>query len=132
MVGSGWIKIYEYSFNTSPGKADRFLSCAGVARIKWSRYVHQVSLALLESRNLILELLDKSHYLRWSCILLCSMHRLRASAANEFVKGHFTIKKTEQILPVIGIDQAHKQNKKSMKTDGGAIGILDNEQTLLD
>ena len=60
------------------------------------------------------------------------MHRLQASAANEFVKGHFTIKKTEQILSVIGIDQAHKQNKKSMKTDGGAIGILDNEQTLLD
>ena len=60
------------------------------------------------------------------------MHHLRASAADEFVKSHFTIKKTEQILSVIGIYQAHKQNKKSMKTDGGAIGILDNEQTLLD
>ena len=60
------------------------------------------------------------------------MHHLRASAADEFVKSHFTIKKTEQILSVIGIDQAHKQNKKSMKTDGGAIGILDNEPTLLD
>ena len=60
------------------------------------------------------------------------MHHIRASAADEFVKGHFKIKKTEQILSVIGIDQTHKQNKKSMKTDGGAIGILDNEQTLLD
>ena len=47
------------------------------------------------------------------------------------VKGHFTIKKTERIFSAIGIDQAHKQNNKSMKIDGGAIGILDNEQALL-
>ena len=47
------------------------------------------------------------------------------------VKDHFTIKKTERIFSAIGIDQAHKQNNKSMKIDGGAIGILDNEQALL-
>ena len=40
--GSGWTKIYECSSNTSTGKADSFLSCAGVAGIKRSRYAHQV------------------------------------------------------------------------------------------
>ena len=30
LEGSGWTKICEYSSNTLPGKADNFLSCAGV------------------------------------------------------------------------------------------------------
>ena len=41
-----WTKIYEYSSDTSPGKANRFLSWAGVARIKRSRYAHQALLAV--------------------------------------------------------------------------------------
>ena len=45
------------------------------------------------------------------------MHHLPASAADEFVKGHFTIKKAEQTFSAIGIDQAHKQNNKSVKID---------------
>ena len=185
--GSGWTKIYEYSSNTSPGKADSFLSCAGVARIKRSRYEHKVSLAALvtlaneafqaqsEFRNYkdwkedlkrrsatatywltVIELgmlhfsfgrsqrqsdfslftasfeamltwlaaLNHSNYLRWGCIFLCDMHSLAASVADEFVEGHFTIKKTERIFSAIGIDQAHEQNNKSVKIDGAAIGIL--------
>ena len=47
LEGSEWTKIYEYSFNASPGKADCFLSCASVAGIKTSRYAYQVSLAAL-------------------------------------------------------------------------------------
>ena len=40
--------------------------------------------------------LDHSDYLRWGCIFLCDMHCLPpASVADEFVKGHFTVKKTE-------------------------------------
>ena len=48
------------------------------------------------------------------------------------MKGHFTIKKTERVFSAIGIDQAHEQNNKSVKRDGRAIGILDNEQALLE
>ena len=44
---SEWTKIYEYSSNNSPGKANSFLSCEGVAGIKRSQYAHQVSLAAL-------------------------------------------------------------------------------------
>ena len=60
------------------------------------------------------------------------MQRLPASVTDEFVKGHFTIKKTERVFSAIGIDQAHEQNNKSVKRDGRAIGILDNEQALLE
>ena len=35
---------------------------------------------------------DHSNYPRWGCIVeLCDMHRLPASAPDEFVKGQFTI-----------------------------------------
>ena len=61
---------------------------------------------------------DHSNYPRWGCIVeLCDMHRLPASAADEFVKGQFTIKKTELTFSAIGIDQAQKQNNKSVKID---------------
>ena len=60
------------------------------------------------------------------------MHRPPASATDEFVKDHFTIKKTERSFSAIGIDQAHEQNNKSLKIDGGTIGILGNEQALLE
>ena len=40
LEGSGWTKIYEYLWNTSTRKADSFLSCAGDAGIKRSRYAH--------------------------------------------------------------------------------------------
>ena len=32
----------------------------------------------------------------------------------------------------MGTDQAHEQNNKVIKADGGAIGILDNESALLE
>ena len=74
--------------------------------------------------------LDHSNYLRSGCIFLCDMHRLPASVADKFVKGHFTIKKSERIFSAIEIDQAHEQKNKSV--NGRAIGILDNEQALLE
>ena len=32
----------------------------------------------------------------------------------------------------MGIDQAHEQNFRAVKVDGGAIGIMDNESALLE
>ena len=32
----------------------------------------------------------------------------------------------------MGIDQSHEQNNKKVKVDGGAIGIFDNENAMLD
>ena len=75
--------------------------------------------------------LDHTNYLRWGCIFLCDMHRQPASAADEFVNGDFTIKKTERIFSAIGIDQAHEQNNKSVKIHGGTIVFLGNEHALL-
>jgi hypothetical protein len=49
----------------------------------------------------------------------------------EFMKGHFTYKKTDKPFSCMAEDQAHEQNNKDVKTDGGAVGILDNESALM-
>ena len=46
-------------------------------------------------------------------------------------EGHFTLKKPNHAFSDIGTGQAHEQNNKIVKTEGGPKGILDNEKTLL-
>ena len=40
--------------------------------------------------------------------------------------------KTGHAFSNIGADHAHEQNNKCVKIDGGAIGILENEEALLE
>ena len=48
-----------------------------------------------------------------------------------FSKGYFTVKKTSRVFSAIRIDQPNKLNNEVVKTDDVAIGIFDNERTLL-
>ena len=75
--------------------------------------------------------LDNSNYLRWGCIFFCEMYRPSASATDEFVKCYFTLKKSEIIFQLSQLTKPPKNNKP-VKTDGGAIGILDNDEALLE
>ena len=79
-----------------------------------------------------LKTLDHIHYVRWLPIFLHDMKNLPTQVLKQFLEGHFTIKKTNRNFSAIGIDQAHEQNNKIVKTDGGAIGILDDENALLE
>ena len=195
LEGSGWTKIYDFSKINLVGRADSFLTCAGVAGIKRSRYAHQVTLASLMTlaseafalqtdfedfdcwkESLIKEsptanfwftviemeillfvfirslresdfqtfitclrqmmtwfaALDHVHYFRWMSVFLKDLDNLPTSLLNEFVRGNFTVNKTVRVFSGMGIDQAHEQNNKCVKIDGGAIGILDNERALLE
>ena len=49
----------------------------------------------------------------------------------KFKEGFFTVKKSKRRFSNIGFDHAHEQNNKIVKTDGGAIGILDSSAALL-
>ena len=49
----------------------------------------------------------------------------------EFQKGRFTYEKTDRPFSCTAEDQAHEQNNKDVKTDGKAVGILDNESSLM-
>lgn len=48
------------------------------------------------------------------------------SLATEFRKGHFVVQKSYRAFSSIPIDQAHEQNNKVVKGDGGAIGLTEN------
>ena len=67
---------------------------------------------------------------------LCSMDvqmipTKHPSILEEFMKGRFTIKNGNRAFSNIGVDQAHEQNNKLVKIEGGAIGIFDNPKALL-
>ena len=59
--------------------------------------------------------------------LLPSRH---STIYEEFCKGHFTVQKSRKLFSSMADDQAHEQNNKLVKIDGGAIGILDKQKAL--
>ena len=59
------------------------------------------------------------------------MKHLPVEIFEEFTRGNFTVKKSNRTFSSIGIDQAHEQNNKVVKVDGGAIDILDDVRALL-
>ena len=78
--------------------------------------------------------LDHVHYSRWMSVflydLICLPEEYR-DIFTQFMNCNFTVKKTNHVFSNMGMDQAHEQNNKRVKVDGGAIGILDNEDALL-
>ena len=78
--------------------------------------------------------LDHIHYARWMTVFLEDLFLLPCSQRTTFEclsKGYFTVKKSNRVFSNMGIDQAHEQSNKLVKIDGGAIGILDNENALV-
>jgi hypothetical protein len=49
----------------------------------------------------------------------------------EFEDGNFVVRKTKKVFSALPIDQAHEQNNKCVKGDGGAVGLTENSSELL-
>ena len=78
--------------------------------------------------------LDHFNYARWLPVFICDLKKLVAEKGDlceKFNKGCFTVKKSKRRFSIIGFDHAHEQNNKTVKTEGGAIGILDSPGALL-
>ena len=78
--------------------------------------------------------LDHTHYSRWLSVHvadLLSFEEKNNKLYEEMTKGFFLICKSKRHFSNIAIDQAHEQNNKLIKIDGGAIGIFENESALL-
>ena len=43
----------------------------------------------------------------------------------EFLKGHFTVKKTRHAFSNLAIDHAHEKQTAVVTDDGGAVGIIE-------
>ena len=91
-------------------------------------------LSCLEHIALLMFAMDHMHYARWLPVFINDLKRLPVNHPNvykEFLFGKFTINKTGKPFSNIGIDQAHEQNNKLVKTDGDAVDILLNDNTAL-
>ena len=78
--------------------------------------------------------LDHTHYSRCLSVHvadLLSFEEKNNKLYEEMTKGFFLICKSKRHFSNIAIDQAHEQNSKLIKIDGGAIGIFENEFALL-
>jgi len=78
--------------------------------------------------------LDRSNYARWLPVHIDDMLLLKMKApdvASKFQKGHFCLQKTLRAFSSIPLDQAHEQNNKLVKDDGGAVGLTENPTQLL-
>ena len=88
----------------------------------------------LKDTNPWMFVLDHIHYARWMSVFLADLQQIHLkypSVFEAFKKGYFTVKNSSRIFSNIGVDQAHEQNNKLVKIDGGAIDILDNPNALL-
>ena len=76
---------------------------------------------------------DNYHYARWISVHLrdmMAMSHLHPDIHTEFVKGHFTVKKTRHAFSNLAIDQAHEQNNAVVKDDAGAVGLTEGPAAL--
>ena len=77
--------------------------------------------------------LDRTNYARWLPVHIRDMESLGTelpAVAAEFRKGHFVIDKTNRAFSLIPINQAHEQNNKIVKGDGGIIGLTEGSTQL--
>ena len=78
--------------------------------------------------------LNHTNYARWLPVHIRDMVSLEKeipSLAAEFQSGHFVVQKSHRAFSSIAIDQAHEQNNKIIKGDGGAVGLTENPSQLL-
>ena len=76
---------------------------------------------------------DHVNYMRWLPVHIKDLLELptkQPEVYENFLKGHFTAKKTTNPFSAISEDQSHEQNNARIKGSGGAIGITENEQAL--
>ena len=56
---------------------------------------------------------------------MMALFHLHPDIHREFVKGHFTVKKTSHDFSNLAIDQAHEQYNAVVKDDDGAVGLTE-------
>ena len=72
--------------------------------------------------------LDHINYPSWLPVYIPST---KAETFNHLAKESFTLKKSPRFFSNIGIDQAHVQFNKDIKIDGRAIGLMNDNSSLL-
>ena len=77
--------------------------------------------------------LDHKHYARWLSVHFRDMAMIETRhplMAQEIKNCHFAMHSTGKRFSAIAIDQAHEQNNKMIKGDGGAICLTEDPSAL--
>ena len=61
---------------------------------------------------------------------MLSLSTIHPEAAVEFMNGNFTVCKTNRVFSSMALHQTHEQNKATIKTDGGAVGLTQSPEAL--
>ena len=72
--------------------------------------------------------LDHANYARWVPAHIRDMISLDnhlPALADEFRKANFVVHKIHHAFSAIPIDQAHEQHNKSVRGDGGVVGLIE-------
>ena len=86
------------------------------------------------STNTIFFANDNTHYSQWGTIHLHDMLTLQETNPaiyEEFVNGNFVLHESCRNFSGVALDQAHEHNIGLVKSEGGIIGITENETALL-
>ena len=76
--------------------------------------------------------LDHINYARWLPVHISDMFNLKKThpgVYHQFMNGHFSVQKTNNVFSAISIDQCHEQMNKLVK-EGGAVGLTEDPQAL--
>lgn len=77
--------------------------------------------------------LDHSNYSRWVPVHLRDMMSICQTLPQTYYKlktGGFTVQKSARVFSAMAIDQAHEQNNKLVKGEGGAVGLTESAEAL--
>ena len=77
--------------------------------------------------------LDHINYARWLPVHISDMFNLKKThpgVYHQFMNGHFSVQKTNNVFSAISIDQCHEQMNKLVKGEGGAVGLTEDPQAL--
>ena len=90
---------------------------------------------MLLGRNISLGLCSRSCKLRQMVASFCARFKVNSKSKKRIsrvLKESFSCPKMERVFSKMGANQAHEQNNKVVKADGGAISIFDSESALLE
>ena len=77
--------------------------------------------------------LDHVHYARWLPVHIRDMNALTSthpSIHSEFQNGNFVVQRSTNHFSYIAMDQSHEQLNKSIKGEGGAVGLTEDPVAL--
>ena len=77
--------------------------------------------------------LDRVHYARWLPVHIRDMNALNIthpSIHSEFHKGNFVVQRSTHPFSSMAMDQSHEQLNKSIKGEGGAVGLTEDPVAL--